>query len=84
MNIDPAPADSFLEDAAHYPGGHARGVVFPRTAQDIADALAARGYEVDRRRIELEHPIKSLGHHTVGVRLHPEVRAEVHVSVEPE
>ena len=54
------------------------------TAQDIADALAARGYEVDRRRIELEHPIKSLGHHTVGVRLHPEVRAEVHVSVEPE
>ena len=54
------------------------------TTQDIADALAARGYEVDRRRIELEHPIKSLGHHTVGVRLHPEVRAEVHVSVEPE
>jgi large subunit ribosomal protein L9 len=54
------------------------------TAQDIADALAAGGYEVDRRRIELEHPIKSLGHHTVGVRLHPEVRAEVHVSVEPE
>jgi len=54
------------------------------TAQDIAGALAARGYEVDRRRIELEQPIKSLGHHTVGVRLHPEVRAEVHVSVEPE
>ena len=41
MNIDPAPADSFLEDAAHYPGGHARGVVFPRTAQDIADILVS-------------------------------------------
>lgn len=51
------------------------------TAQDIAEALAAQGHEVDRRRIELEHPIKTLGHHTVGVRLHPEVHAEVRVSV---
>jgi large subunit ribosomal protein L9 len=54
------------------------------TAQDIAEALAAEGHRVDRRRIELEHPIKTLGHHTVGVRLHPEVRAEVHVSVTAE
>jgi len=51
------------------------------TAQDIAEALAAQGHQVDRRRIELEHPIKTLGHHTVGVRLHPEVHAEVRVSV---
>ena len=51
------------------------------TAQDIAEALAAQGHEVDRRRIELEHPIKTIGHHTVGVRLHSEVRAEVHVAV---
>ena len=51
------------------------------TAQDIADALAAQGHQVDRRRIELEHPIKTLGHHTVAVRLHPEVHAEVGVSV---
>ncbi len=51
------------------------------TAQDIADALAAHGHSVDRRRIELDHPIKTLGHHTVAVRLHPEVHAEVHVSV---
>jgi large subunit ribosomal protein L9 len=51
------------------------------TVQDIADALAAQGHEVDRRRVELEHPIKTLGHHTVAVRLHPEVRAEVRVSV---
>src|SRR3954469_4516786 len=28
--------ENFLEDAAHYPGGHAAGVVFPRTAQDVA------------------------------------------------
>jgi large subunit ribosomal protein L9 len=51
------------------------------TAQDIADALAAQGHQVDRRRIELEHPIKTVGHHTVGVRLHSEVHAEVRVSV---
>jgi large subunit ribosomal protein L9 len=51
------------------------------TAQDIAEALAAQGHQVDRRRIELEHPIKTIGHHTVGVRLHPEVHAEVRVSV---
>jgi large subunit ribosomal protein L9 len=54
------------------------------TAQDIADALAAGGHQVDRRRIELEHPIKTLGQHTVAVRLHPEVHAEVRVSVVPE
>lgn len=54
------------------------------TAQDVADALAAQGHQVDRRRIELEHPIKTLGHHTVEVRLHPEVHAEVRVSVVPE
>jgi large subunit ribosomal protein L9 len=51
------------------------------TAQDIADALARQGHAVDRRRLELEHPIKTLGHHTVAVRLHPEVHAEIRVQV---
>jgi large subunit ribosomal protein L9 len=51
------------------------------TSQDIADALARQGYTVDRRKIELEHPIKSTGAHTVAVRLHPEVNAELRVSV---
>jgi large subunit ribosomal protein L9 len=51
------------------------------TAQDIADALGRAGHTVDRRRIELEHPIKTLGEHTVHVRLHPEVTAEVRVAV---
>jgi len=54
------------------------------TALDIAEALGQAGHQVDKRRIELEHPIKTLGDHTVGVRLHPEVRAEIHVSVIPE
>jgi large subunit ribosomal protein L9 len=51
------------------------------TAQDIAEALAAKGHSVDRRKIELEHPIKSVGQHTVVVRVHPEVHANVQVSV---
>jgi large subunit ribosomal protein L9 len=54
------------------------------TAQDVADALAREGHTVDRRRIELDHPIKALGEHVVSVRLHPEVHAEVRVSVVPE
>jgi large subunit ribosomal protein L9 len=51
------------------------------TSQDIADALARQGYSFDRRRIELEHPIKTTGTHMVRVRLHPEVHAELRVSV---
>ena len=54
------------------------------TSQDIADALAREGYTIERRRIEMDHPIKSTGSHTVSVRLHPEVHAELRVSVAPE
>src|SRR5262245_12827485 len=40
MAEPPRPTiDAFLEDAAHYPGGHASGVVFPGTAADVADVL---------------------------------------------
>lgn len=54
------------------------------TAQDIAEALARAGHPVDRRRIELDHPIRTLGPHTVAVRLHPDVHAEVRLTVVPE
>ena len=53
------------------------------TAAEIADALAARGVEVDRRRVELDEPIKRLGPHTVHVRLHRDVAAVVTVDVQP-
>ncbi len=53
------------------------------TAAEIADALAARGIEVDRRRIEVAEPIKRLGSHTVHVRLHRDVVAELTVDVRP-
>jgi large subunit ribosomal protein L9 len=51
------------------------------TANDIADALAARNYTIDRRKIHLEEPIRSLGEHKVPVRLHKDVVAEVTVTV---
>jgi large subunit ribosomal protein L9 len=54
------------------------------TTQDIADSLAVQGKTVDKRRIELTHPIKSVGEHTVIVRLHPEVHADVRVTVAAE
>jgi large subunit ribosomal protein L9 len=54
------------------------------TSQDIADALAREGYSFDRRKIELEHPIKTTGTHAVSLRLHPEVHAELRVSVAAE
>ena len=51
------------------------------TATEIADALAAQGTEVDRRRIDLEGGIKTLGEHPVRVHLHADVVAEVIVKV---
>ena len=53
------------------------------TANEIADALEAKGIEVDKRRIELAHAIKSLGTHDVDVRLHREVTAHIQVEVVP-
>jgi large subunit ribosomal protein L9 len=54
------------------------------TAQDIADALAAAGHEVDKRKIDLESPVKSIGEHVIPLKLHPEVVADLHVTVVPE
>jgi large subunit ribosomal protein L9 len=52
------------------------------TTADIADAVrAAGGPELDRRRIEVTNPIKTVGSHQVRVRLHPEVTASIGVEV---
>jgi len=53
------------------------------TTSDIAEALAAKGLTVDRRRIQLADPLKTLGDHVVPVRLHRDVVAQVKVKVEP-
>ena len=51
------------------------------TAANVAELLAAQGFEIDRRRIELAEPIKALGEHRVSVKLHRDVVAEVRVRV---
>jgi len=54
------------------------------TSQDIAAALTEQGFTVDRRKLELEHPIKTIGFHSVTVRLQSDVHAEVKVNIVPE
>jgi large subunit ribosomal protein L9 len=51
------------------------------TSQDIADFLEKNGVKVERRRIGLDDPIKTLGEASVAVRLHPEVVAQLKVNV---
>ena len=51
------------------------------TSADIAEALHAKGFDLDRRKIQLHEPIKKLGEYTVPIRLHREVTADVKVRV---
>lgn len=51
------------------------------TTMDVAEALRAKGYEIDRKRISLDETIKELGDYTAHVRLHREVTIEVPIEV---
>jgi large subunit ribosomal protein L9 len=51
------------------------------TSQDIADFLAENAIKLERRRIHLDEPIKTLGESTVAIRIHPEVSAQLRVNV---
>ncbi|MEJ7755181.1 MAG: 50S ribosomal protein L9 [Nocardioidaceae bacterium] len=62
------------------PGGRLFGAV---TVSDVAESLKAAGLEADKRRIDLGHPIKTLGSHQVSVRIHPEVVATATLNVVP-
>lgn len=53
------------------------------TNTDIQHRLTERGFELERRKIQLPEPIKQVGDYTVTVRLHREVQAEIKVSVVP-
>ncbi len=60
-------------------GGRLFGAI---TQSDVAEAVkASGGPQLDRRKIELQQPIKSTGTHEALVRLHPEVQAKVSLSV---
>lgn len=54
------------------------------TSADIVEALAAQGFEVDRRRVQLGDPLKAVGETQVPIRLHRDVTAQVKVVVAPE
>ncbi|CAM4301685.1 50S ribosomal protein L9 [Paenibacillus tarimensis] len=62
-------------------GGRLFGAI---TSKQIAEALAAQGFTVDKRKIELGEPIRSLGVTQVPVKLHPEVKATLKVQTAEE
>ncbi len=47
------------------------------TSQTVVELLKAKGYDIDRRKIILDEPIKALGVYTIKIKLHPEVEAKV-------
>lgn len=51
------------------------------TVQDVLGALSAQGIEIERKKVVLEHSLKDLGTHDVHVKLHPDVRGTVKVTV---
>jgi large subunit ribosomal protein L9 len=54
------------------------------TSVDIADALAAQGYTIDKRKIQLDEPIKLVGEYQVSIKLHGELTAPVKLVVQRE
>lgn len=54
------------------------------TAKDVAEALEKQNFHIDRRKVHLDEPIKTLGDHKVQIRLHREVSTEISVIVEKE
>ncbi len=54
------------------------------TAADVSEALAAQGFSVDKRKIQLDQPIKTLGEYAVPARLHRSVTAAIKVIVKRE
>jgi large subunit ribosomal protein L9 len=54
------------------------------TSGDVAEFLATKGIEVDKRRIMLDEPVKALGEHELRIKLHPEVQASLKLLVTKE
>ena len=54
------------------------------TAKDIAEALEAQKFHIERRKIQLDEPIRTVGEHKVPLRLYRDVSVDINVVVEPE
>jgi large subunit ribosomal protein L9 len=74
-----AVAVSFTRKAGE--GDHLFGSV---TSSDIAAELTKKGFDIDRRKIQLHEPLKQLGDFTIAVKLHKEVTAHFKVVIEKE
>jgi large subunit ribosomal protein L9 len=72
QKLEKAHLDAFVVKTGE--GGKMFGAI---TAADVHDKLTAAGYAIDRKRIHLFSPIKTLGQHTVKVKLHSDVTVEV-------
>jgi large subunit ribosomal protein L9 len=72
QKLEKAHLDAFVVKTGE--GGKMFGAI---TAADLHDKLTAAGYAIDRKRIHLFSPIKTLGQHTVKVKLHADVTVEV-------
>ena len=62
-------------------GGKMFGTV---TAQEVSDLLKAKGIDIDRRKFQIQEPIKKAGEYSIPVKLHPEVTAQIKLTVEGE
>ena len=54
------------------------------TSAEISEKLAEMGFQIDKKQIIIKEPIKRLGEHVVEVKVHPDVKAELKIKVEPE
>lgn len=54
------------------------------TSSDIADALAKKGFDIDRRKIQLHEPLKTLGEFTIPIKLHKDVTTHLKLVIERE
>ncbi len=73
-----------LDLAIAMPAGEGGRLFGSVTPADIAAKLAEKGFDVDKKDIEVDAPIKSLGSHSVAVKLYPGIKADLSVRVEEE
>ena len=75
---------STLELVIKMPVGEENRLFGTVTTQQVADVLAAKGFDVDRRKISLDEEIRLTGVYPAKVKLHPEHTAEIKITVEPD
>jgi len=72
---------SKVEITIHQKAGEEDQLFGSVTSQDIQEMLDKQGYKIDRKKIVLDHPIKTLGEHKVTLKLHKEVSLDIPVHV---